>query len=142
MMFIISIYNTNYMDQRIENTFKHGIYYNPATSHYLNQPNCNVVCDMCNRSSLKICIGYDDCDLCMRCADTLSTNALICGRVNIPLTRMKQSMYDPSDTCMATFMMQEMYDNKNKSKNSSNSKKFMMNGMFKNNYSSDSDSDC
>lgn len=69
------------------NIFRYGIYYNPASTHYaehnrnlttfgpyqeFNSKPVNVVCDRCSKSNLKVCIGWNDSDLCMKCVDEIS----------------------------------------------------------------------
>jgi len=48
----------------------HGTYFFPAWKHYGRQT--IVVCDRCNESHIKACIGFDDKDLCLSCADELT----------------------------------------------------------------------
>jgi len=55
-------------------TVKYGTYYNPAGSHY-NSPLANCVCDNCGKSNLKICIGWNECDICLCCVEQI-TNSL------------------------------------------------------------------
>ena len=59
-------------------TTKYGTYYNPATSHY-NKPFVNVIvnviCDNCHKENLKSCIGHNNCDLCLECADKINNNS-------------------------------------------------------------------
>lgn len=54
-------------------TIRFGKYYNPAYTHYSNDP-INVICDNCRKNNLRICIGYGKVDLCLVCADTLNDN--------------------------------------------------------------------
>jgi hypothetical protein len=50
---------------------EHGRLYKPATSHYPTKPNITVKCDHCDRENLVACIGYNDRDLCLTCADDI-----------------------------------------------------------------------
>jgi hypothetical protein len=43
-----------------------GTLYYPTTKYYVGY---NVSCDICNKTNLKICIGYDEKDICMTCVD-------------------------------------------------------------------------
>lgn len=56
----------------LTNIVKHGKYYYPAWKHYGNENN-NVRCDRCNETKLKACIGYDQKDLCLSCANELTS---------------------------------------------------------------------
>ena len=61
------------LDERIKNILEKGKFYNPALSHYESIPDVKTVfCDRCNKSNLTVCIGYEDCDLCMLCVHELT----------------------------------------------------------------------
>lgn len=49
-----------------------GVYYYPATSHYVRP--CTVTCDRCMRTNLDASIGYNNLDLCMTCVATIAEN--------------------------------------------------------------------
>jgi hypothetical protein len=51
----------------------HGTKEYPASRRYLSAltPNPVVSCDMCQKSQLTICIGYNAIDLCLSCVDVL-----------------------------------------------------------------------
>lgn len=56
------------------NILKHGKYYYPAKSHYADNPLVNnVFCDYCGKSQLPCSIGYVTHDLCLSCANNLSS---------------------------------------------------------------------
>lgn len=100
---------------------KKGMYFCPAYKHYGQMT--NVVCDRCNKTNLKACIGYNDKDLCLKCADSL-TNMLINDSDNYKqvsivrdfpvLTKMEQHKFVPLHT---TMMMQNMMTKSSVKKN-------------------------
>lgn len=59
--------------EKIKNTVEKGIYYNPAASHYISQGETPgyIYCDRCYVGNLPVCIGYEDCDLCLTCLNEL-----------------------------------------------------------------------
>jgi len=87
---------------------KKGRVYYPAIEHYNNSP--NVQCDRCYRNNLEICIGYNDKDLCLPCADILASyiksNDLHNNNV---LLKMEQNMYLKPQ--ILTRMEQNFYNN-------------------------------
>jgi hypothetical protein len=108
------------MDSAIICCYKNGNYYNPAYSHYGKI--VNVVCDMCHIANLKVSIGYDSTDLCMKCVDIISKKSVVYNdrmnvtlmnqsstRIKQPVTRMEQSMYDPGYESNLSYMNQNMY---------------------------------
>ena len=50
----------------------YGKLYYPAESHYAHKS--IVVCDRCNKTRLKVCVGYKNFDLCMKCVDKVVDN--------------------------------------------------------------------
>jgi hypothetical protein len=48
-----------------------GIYYYPAWRKYSNEK-CIVICDRCNKSNIRACIGLDIFDLCLKCVFDLT----------------------------------------------------------------------
>lgn len=56
-----------------------GTLYVPATKHYADRVNPRVVCDYCRRDNLSACIGYKEYDICLPCADRLTS-----GPVGLP----------------------------------------------------------
>lgn len=50
-----------------------GVFYFPASDHYSNPNNPNPVvnCDRCNQNNLPCCIGFQNYDLCLSCADAI-----------------------------------------------------------------------
>lgn len=62
----------NIENNKWSNIYKFGKYYSPAISHYNYTINACVFCDRCLTQKLKICIGYEDKDLCMKCMKELS----------------------------------------------------------------------
>ncbi len=59
---------------KVRYTITYGTYYNPAGKHY-GSLLANCVCDNCGKHNLKICIGWDTCDVCLPCAEHI-TNSL------------------------------------------------------------------
>nr|QBK88516.1 MAG: hypothetical protein LCMiAC01_01930 [Mimivirus LCMiAC01] len=55
------------MEQEYINTYKFGIYYNPAYRHY-NSEEKEVGCDRCLSLDIPTCIGWREFDLCLACA--------------------------------------------------------------------------
>ena len=65
------------MDSKLIEVFKKGKYYNPASDHHLSKDDdsgtvINVICDRCQVNNLKICIGYKDYDLCLKCVGAIN----------------------------------------------------------------------
>ena len=56
----------------LEKIVKEGQYYYPAWSRY--GPNNTVTCDRCQSRGLISCIGLDQMDLCLECANELAVN--------------------------------------------------------------------
>lgn len=56
--------------------------------------NNNIICDRCHKNNLDVCIGYNNKDLCLPCADILeyqmNGNKIINDTI---LTRMEQDIY-------------------------------------------------
>ena len=79
---------------------KSGNFYYPAYSHY-NNGNNNVVCDLCARDWLFASIGYMQYDLCLTCANYVTSQ----------MSQVQQSLIDVQktmkDNVSATFMMQD-----------------------------------
>jgi len=71
-----------------------GKYYYPAGLHYDNN-GTNVVCDRCQRTYLKCCVGYGNADLCMNCVQ------ILVDTINPYVPR--------EDEDMMTFMEQDMF---------------------------------
>lgn len=84
--------NTN-IDSIIMNIYKHGKYYNPAWSHY--EHGALVSCDRCYRTQLITCLGWNQYDMCLKCADEISS--IINIKDSIPYneykTKMQQDMF-------------------------------------------------
>ena len=55
---------------------EHGTYYFPAWKHYHH--GANVICDKCHREHLSACIGYNNQDLCLSCADQMTRHNAPC----------------------------------------------------------------
>lgn len=139
---------------------KKGMYFYPAYKHY--GIITNVMCDRCNKTNLKACIGYDSRDLCLKCADTLismssqSVNTISTNR-EYPLTLMAQTAFEDDSSNnrklgYLTKMMQESirpqkrtiktkFVNKNSdidsdsdSDSDNNMKTYMMQNMFNRKY--------
>lgn len=64
--------NTSKRDS-IMYTIKYGKYYNPASNHY-GSSSANCVCDNCGKQHLKICIGWNECDVCLSCTDKINNS--------------------------------------------------------------------
>lgn len=63
---------TRNIDSILMNIYKHGKYYNPAWNHYGQGAGVIVSCDRCHRAQLKICLGWDKYDMCLKCAEEMS----------------------------------------------------------------------
>lgn len=81
--------------------FKHGSYYNPANKHYNYQGIVN--CDRCYKQNINVCIGYDDFDICMKCANYIDTHSVTSHTQSEPLTFMQSSDYGRNITRMMPF---------------------------------------
>lgn len=80
------------MDLFLINTYNLGKYYNPANAHYNYHGQVN--CDRCKMTNIKVCIGYSNFDLCMRCVDVMSEQ----------YANNKQSFTEfTNDTCVEPF---------------------------------------
>lgn len=58
---------------KIKDAITYGKYYNPASEHYKDKypnGNCVITCDNCGKSPLQSCIGYNDIDICLSCAES------------------------------------------------------------------------
>ncbi len=96
---------------------KNGKYYNPASDHYpTSGPSTVVVCDRCQRNNLKVCVGYNDYDLCLKCVEE---GTELMGKSG-PVTKMEQQQYrSPVHTRMLqgmsrdespkTYLVQDLY---------------------------------
>lgn len=106
------------MKNNLMDVFNNGKYYNPANAHYNYSGIVN--CDRCNTSNIKVCIGYNDLDLCMQCVHYISKNVYDSSSVDTnpkvtkypPLTLMEQNVYitDSDSSRIVNRMMQHMYD--------------------------------
>ena len=92
----------NYTNSKMmEYTSKYGTYYNPANKHYKYKGIVN--CDRCSRTNLLVCIGWEEYDLCLKCADDLSINMK---------KRSKKKMVKPPplrEIDTLTFMMKDQF---------------------------------
>jgi len=79
----------------ILNISKYGTYYNPATSHYIdNATITNVICDRCYKDHLNISIGWGAYDLCLSCiAEINNANTNNISDENNNKKRMMQRQY-------------------------------------------------
>lgn len=101
------------MDSILLNVYTNGRYYNPAWSHYGRHT--NVICDRCKTTQLKVCIGWEKYDLCMKCADQLSKHTEIYTEDdydNKDITFMAQNMFRDNNR-VHTYMAQNMYGDRN-----------------------------
>lgn len=118
-------------DAIMKKIYTYGTYYNPASSHYGNDPtgsrsaNRSVMCDRCYRKNLNICIGYDRFDLCLSCVETVANNIKLSERDfkkergpvptyqfdPIPgvMSFMEQSQFKPSTNVMS-YMEQNQFN--------------------------------
>jgi hypothetical protein len=95
---------------------KHGQYYNPAHKHYQHHARVNVVCDRCKKKNLDACIGYQDLDLCLSCAERV--NEIIKKNESTPThdihpyirTRMVTDRFTPSQKVIMTKMNTSRFD--------------------------------
>ena len=108
-------------DIQAKHIIENGKLYMPATSHYahLYQTKVVVSCDYCSKSNLKICVGLDQFDLCMDCAQRIAdvfynennrTYTESLGNIRpYPLSRMIQDSVTRQSptTYMPTYMMQD-----------------------------------
>lgn len=70
-----------------------GRFYYPAWKHY-NKQNANVTCDRCKRNRLTSCIGYMELDLCLPCADDVSSLISRKYDASYNKTFMEQDIFD------------------------------------------------
>jgi hypothetical protein len=82
--------------------YTNGIFYNPAVKHY-DSSTQNIVCDKCNRQNLKTCLGYENLDLCLRCASVLDDSQNLNSQ-KFTTTRMEISDFRPNIFMGATRM--------------------------------------
>lgn len=67
------------------NIIKYGTYYFPAWKHY-DHTSVDVVCDRCLTHNLKMCIGYSDQDLCLKCVDdVINMNTTSVCKCELPI---------------------------------------------------------
>jgi hypothetical protein len=59
-------------ETQINEIVQKGVYYYPASSHYVRP--CTVTCDRCMRTNLEASIGYNNLDLCMICVNIVAKN--------------------------------------------------------------------
>ena len=52
-----------------------GSYYYPASKHY--NVLTRVQCDRCRQTNLPACIGYQNADLCLKCADEVMRDFMV-----------------------------------------------------------------
>lgn len=89
-------------DSKFEEILKYGTYYYPANKHYSGKG--SVGCDRCKKTKLTSCIGYEQMDLCLICADELSNPS------TIPEESPKY-INDPTDKVdMMTLMCSSIYE--------------------------------
>jgi hypothetical protein len=63
----------NLLHEKFINVMRHGQYYSPAWKHLSStKRGIYVSCSRCTIPKLKVCIGLDDIDLCMSCAESLA----------------------------------------------------------------------
>lgn len=79
------------MDSDLIKTFTKGTYFNPANRHYGGQGQVN--CDRCGMTNIKVCIGYSDTDLCMRCVYIMNSMDIFDP---VPMMPSKPIMVPPS----------------------------------------------
>jgi hypothetical protein len=75
---------------------KYGRYYYPANQRYA--PTSVVICDRCKRRDIPVCIGYQDQDLCLPCAEQVSV--IMKRREAIPIPEPGGSPFDRITTRM------------------------------------------
>lgn len=127
------------MDYQLVDTYNNGRYYNPAWKHYGRG---TVNCDRCKASNLKVCIGYKELDLCMRCVEIMSELIPNNDEQQV-LTKMAQGIYRPETRIMmrqstyepfiTTNMEQSIFKSKrypNNLKQPDDNHTFMMQSMF------------
>lgn len=79
------------MDSDLIKTFTKGTYFNPANRHYGGQGQVN--CDRCGMTNIKVCVGYCDTDLCMRCVYIMNSMDIFDP---VPIKPFKPIMVPPS----------------------------------------------
>lgn len=103
------------MDSILLSIYNEGKYYNPAWNHYGRKT--NVVCDRCKTTQLKVCIGWNKYDLCMKCVDQISRHIrepeidprdMTLMMQSMFMTNMEQGMF--RDDRNLTYMAQDMFD--------------------------------
>lgn len=77
------------------NVAVNGKYYNPAHNHYGYET--DVTCDSCRRSNLNQCIGFNDYDLCLTCADKLlqQTKSKVESKIIHPMNKTMNGSIKP-----------------------------------------------
>lgn len=73
-----------------------GKFSHPANKRYGNQGTVN--CDFCNLANLVACIGYEQYDICLKCADDI---------LKTPVTSISQLAREQSSQIAHTRMMVE-----------------------------------
>lgn len=96
-------------EQQLRDTCEKGTYYYNAASRY---PSGKVICDSCQKSNLDSCIGYNEFDLCLSCAQTIRSS--IRDTTDTPkfTTKMMQSQFSTNrvtPTKFTTRMMQSQF---------------------------------
>jgi len=104
-------------DLIVKSILNRGTFYYPASAHYGGA--VVVSCDLCRRSNLTACIGFDKYDLCLTCVERTSsapsglmmlrppmpeapTTLMMQDSVRFPATRIQDSIRQPM-----TYMMQD-----------------------------------
>ena len=124
---------TNTSTMSFTDVAKHGQYYNPAHKHYQHLTRVGVVCDRCKKKNLDACIGYQDLDLCLSCAERV--NEIIKKNESTPThdihpyirTRMVTDRFTPSQKVIMTKMRTSRFD---KNENSDDELSEMMTDRF------------
>lgn len=119
--------------------YKHGTYYNPASSHYGEIS--NVACDRCHKNNLDVCIGWQTYDLCLLCVNEINNKLKIKPAfppVVMYTTNMMQNQFRnginqmENDISHKTYMMQNQFKcGTNQMDNDTSFKTFMIQNIFR-----------
>ena len=108
-----------------------GKYYYPASSHYSQNESISVTCDRCLTTNLKVCIGFDQYDLCLECISDLSNMKNSFVPQPPTYTKMSQSMFKSnSDAQNLTLMRQTMFQNDSRQNDSRQNLTYMQQSIF------------
>jgi hypothetical protein len=70
--------------EKLKQICEFGTFYCPAKKHY-NNFDRSVVCDRCFTQNLKVCVGFETYDLCLKCVEAVV-------EINDNLSKLKDDM--------------------------------------------------